>query len=122
MGTRAMFSFIDEDNTFHVYMHWDGYPSNAAASINNALTKAWKLPRFEADEFAAAFVAANKTGEGNIRLLPSGTVNGVAPPDIEYRYEVSVKKGQLHVRALSAYNDKQLFNGTLAKFCGKFPE
>jgi len=36
--------------------------------IESALEFAWKLPRYEADEFAAAFVAANKSRHMN-RLL-----------------------------------------------------
>ncbi len=43
-----------------VYKHRDGYPSGAAQAIEAALPCAWPLPRFEPDEFAAAFVRANK--------------------------------------------------------------
>jgi hypothetical protein len=42
-----------------VYKHSDGYPDGAVCWITKALEHAWPLPRFEADEFAAAFVAAN---------------------------------------------------------------
>ena len=44
-----------------VYKHSDG----AVCWINKALEHAWPLPRFEADEFAAAFVAANKPSVKN---------------------------------------------------------
>ena len=38
--------------------------------IENAKEFAWELPRFEADEFAAAFVAANKNkAGGEVRLV-----------------------------------------------------
>lgn len=60
MSTRAMYSFIDKGETVHVYKHHDGYPEGAAVAINNAILFAWQLPRFEANEFAAAFVAINK--------------------------------------------------------------
>lgn len=60
MSTRAMYTFKDKDTTVHVYKHYDGYPSGAAQWIAAALDYAWQLPRFEADDFAAAFVAANK--------------------------------------------------------------
>ena len=66
MSTRACYRFIPENgpNDFPgvvtVYKHSDGYPSGAAIAIEAALPHAWQLPRFEADEFAAAFVRGNK--------------------------------------------------------------
>ncbi len=69
MSTRAVYTFKDKRNIVHVFKHHDGYPGSAVEHIRNALRIAWKLPRFEADEFAASFVAANK-GKlgGGIRL------------------------------------------------------
>lgn len=61
MSTRAIFTFIDGNEKHHVYKHSDGYPKGAAQALTAALAYAWQLPRFEADEFAAAFVAANKS-------------------------------------------------------------
>lgn len=67
MSTRAIYTFHDDDDAYHVYKHHDGYPWPAAvggfAHIRAALTLAWPLPRFEPDEFAAAFVAMSKMGE-----------------------------------------------------------
>lgn len=60
MSTRAMYTFRDGHGEYHVYKHHDGYPSGAIEAILNALLFAWTPPRFEADEFAAAFVAGNK--------------------------------------------------------------
>lgn len=60
MSTRACYVFKDSDQSIAVYKHHDGYPSGAVQFIAAAQAHAWKLPRFEADEFAAAFVAANK--------------------------------------------------------------
>lgn len=60
MSTRALYTFRDNDGSYNVYKHHDGYPTGAAIAILNALTLAWVLPRYEADEFAAGFVAANK--------------------------------------------------------------
>jgi hypothetical protein len=63
MSTRACYRFIDPDEPVEVitvYKHGDGYPEGAVCWITKALKFAWALPRFEADEFAAAFVAANK--------------------------------------------------------------
>jgi hypothetical protein len=64
MSTRACYRFIDPDTNdpevVTVYKHSDGYPDGAVCWITKALEHAWPLPRFEADELAAAFVAANK--------------------------------------------------------------
>lgn len=99
MGTRAVITFIDEDNTFHVYKHWDGYPDHILKCIEEAKPFAWELPRFEADEFAAAFIAANKQkGGGDVRLCK--TYKGMC--DLEFRYEVRMHNGALEVTVLSA--------------------
>ena len=94
MGTRAVYTFIDEDDRHSVYKHWDGYPTQACRFIANALPLAWPLPRFEADEFAAAFVAANKKEAGDIRL----TIGPDAYGDLAYLYEIRCRDGRLHVR------------------------
>lgn len=101
MSTRAVYTFKDQDQTIHVYKHHDGYPTGAAQWIAAALPHAWPLPRFEANEFSAAFVAGNKGGNGGgVRLIQSGDVREVAPGDIEYRYEISQgKDGALRVKA-----------------------
>ena len=75
MGTRAIYFFEErqDDNSYYgVYKHYDGYPRGAAGHIEKAKDYAWPLPRWEADEFAAAFVAANKNPKGGeVRLLPN---------------------------------------------------
>ena len=75
MSTRAVYFFeerLDDDSYYAVYKHYDGYPQGAAAHIEDAKAYAWPLPRWEADEFAAAFVAANKNPKGGeVRLLPN---------------------------------------------------
>ena len=60
MGTRAIYIFEDENEEVWAYKHYDNYPRGAANFIEEAKAYAWPFPRFEADEFAAAFVAANK--------------------------------------------------------------
>ena len=66
MSTRACYRFFplngpnDWPGVVTVYKHRDGYPSGAAQAIEAALSHAWPLPRFEPDEFAAAFVRGNK--------------------------------------------------------------
>ena len=76
MGTRAIYIFEDEHDhvgrpdEVYVYKHYDNYPEGAVDFIENAKEFAWELPRFEADEFAASFVAANKDRRGGgVRLV-----------------------------------------------------
>jgi len=75
MSTKAIYFFeerLDDDSYYGVFKHYDGYPQGAAAHIEDAKAYAWPLPRWEADEFAAAFVAANKNPKGGeVRLLPN---------------------------------------------------
>jgi hypothetical protein len=72
MSTRACYRFIDPDPTnpevVTLYKHSDGYPDGAVCWITKALEHARPLPRFEADEFAAAFVAANKPSAKTRRM------------------------------------------------------
>lgn len=75
MSTRAIYIFADNfDNSdtevYAVYKHHDGYPDGARGFIVETMKYAWEMPRFEADEFAAAFVAANKRSPGGVRLYP----------------------------------------------------
>lgn len=99
MGTRAVITFIDEIDTFHVYKHWDGYPSNILDCIEEAKKFAWELPRFEADEFAAAFITATKyPGGGDIRISHGYKYHG----DLEYRYEVRVINDELDIQIFDA--------------------
>jgi len=95
MGTRCLIKFKDEYNTFTVYKHWDGYPSNILPLIEKAKTKAWELPRFEADEFATAFISVAKPdkGGGDVRLC-----NNNADLGQEYIYTVSLKDNKLDVK------------------------
>jgi hypothetical protein len=87
------------------------------------------LPRFEADKFASAFVAANKLYDGKpypggVRLTTGATWQEAAAGDIEYRYLITAKGNNLHVAAYavscdwgeSDWREKLLFAGTLADF------
>ena len=83
MSTRACYTFLDtfsrgETRSFQVYKHHDGYPyaqchtgeeAGGLVWIREALSYAWDLPRFEADEFAASFIVANKGNSGGVRLI-----------------------------------------------------
>ena len=120
MSTRGLYTFIGENSadTWNVYKHSDNYPSGAVNTLQTALDYfAWQLPRYEADEFAAAFIAAGKCqawlwsskfnrknfneykpkgpyhsfNGGNVRMMPQGNPCDVASrhcSDIEYRYEI----------------------------------
>lgn len=122
MGTRGVYTFKEKGATFHVYSHWDNYPTGGAQKLQATVTsdKAWKLPRFEADEFAAAFIATNKTEGGNFRLQKSRT----SAMDVEFGYTIwpDPKTHQLMLE-VSATNfwgetpsERSLWKGVLTAF------
>lgn len=102
MGTRAIYTFKDKHETFHVYKHWDNYPTGAAKCIEKAKSKAWALPRYEASDFAAAFIAANKEEGGDVRMS-DGNIGWE-----EYIYEITMKDSELHVVARPVGNEQAL--------------
>jgi hypothetical protein len=100
MSTRAMYTFRSADGSeeHHVYVHSDGYPTGAAEKIVAALEYAWPLPRYEADEFAAAFVAANKSHYINqeLELLRQlETLGDVRPMTAKVGAEISILRKRL---------------------------
>jgi len=110
MGTRAVYTFIDKAARHSVYKHWDGHPHWGCQFIAKALLLAWPLPRFEAGEFAAAFVAANKKGAGDICLTSGPDAHG----DLAYRYEIHCQDDHLHVRIYEhPGEDRLFFDGSL---------
>lgn len=112
MSTRAIYTFYDSRTEVHVYKHHDGYPycklrgqfgggeAGGLAWINDAKKLAWDLPRFEADEFAASFVAANKPEGGGVRLIGDQKPWEYAS-DCEYWYKVTCIDGDLYVTVMS---------------------
>jgi hypothetical protein len=118
MSTRAVFTFKGSASqgggTFHVYKHCDGYPSGAAVALANAAPLAWNLPRFEADEFAAAFIAGNKTHPGNLRVTHGPQSHG----DLGYRYVITCKGADLLVQAFTIQDtwEERIFAGPLTSF------
>lgn len=114
MGTRAVYTFRDENNEFHVYKHWDNSPRGAAKFIEKSLKYAWELPRFEADDFSAAFIRANKPKEGgDIRITHHFTDHG----DLDFRYEIYFTDKMLCVDAYRVLNEEKIiFSGTLENF------
>jgi len=122
MSTRAVYTFKDEHERFAVYKHHDGYPEGAAEFIQKAKALAWPGPRFEAADFAAAFVAANKTSGGGVYL----TTNYLAHGDLAYHYVIS-QRMSLWVDAYERKYDengeakyKKIFAGSLNSFCAAF--
>ena len=122
MSTRGIYTFKAFGETFHVYKHSDNYPTGAQIALAAVMEqgKAWDLPRFEADEFAAGFVAANKDGGGNVRLAKSRT----SACDVAYGYTVAQIKGkkdvQLTVTSIDFWDGKaketKLWAGRLVDF------
>ena len=120
MSTRAVFTFKDPENQAHIYSHGDGYPTGAVELLQNALRsgKVWPLPRFEAVEFSAGFVAANKTGFGGIRILKSRR----AISDVEYGYSVCRKTSGEILLTVSTidgwrgWKEKTIWTGNLVDF------
>lgn len=121
MSTRAVYTFKDESDTFHVYKHHDGYPSGAIQWIVNALEFAWPLPRFEACEFSAAFIAGNKPREKGSIFKGGGvycTHDWKNHGDLDYRYEIELHDNELFIRAfeVSCENCRLIFEGNLSQF------
>ena len=63
MSTRATITVFDQDTSFHIYKHCDGYPEAIKPLIEDAKALAWDLPSFEAGEFAASLISAMKHSE-----------------------------------------------------------
>jgi hypothetical protein len=106
MGTRAVFTFKDKHESFSVYQHYDSYPEYALEAIKDAKDYAWALPRFEASDFSAAFIAANKKpGGGNIYLTDTHENHS----DLEYRYEIEDNDNKLFVKVyeVQEYDDNK---------------
>ena len=99
MSTRACYIFKDQYGEYAVYKHHDGYPQGARGHIAAAAAVAWPLPRYEADEFGAAFVAANKPHDGGVRLI-NGSWESF-PADIEYAYVIEPSGRGLKVTGYS---------------------
>jgi len=130
MSTRAIYTFKGFGEQYHVFKHHDGYPTGAANAIKKALPYAWNMPRYEPDEFAAAFIAGNKPFGGGVRLAKSRTHYS----DVEFGYTIyplehkkqhdypQVDVGELMVQVVETdywkgeENENLLFEGTLTVF------
>ena len=120
MSTRAIITFTDSTESIHVFQHFDGYPTGIQESLarwqDSGLS--WAFPRFEADEAAAGFVAANKTQAGGFRIARTRT----AFCDVEYGYRVKSGKDGilLTVSATNFWDGKRkesvLWRGPIAEY------
>lgn len=123
MSTRSVFTFIDNpfgtERRFSVYKHSDGYPSGALAAVADAIPFAWPSPRFEANDFAAAFVRGNKNGGGNIYFTTKPEDHG----DLEFDYEVYFQNDILMIRQfnwIGGYSDNK--RGDVPVYDGQFSD
>ena len=120
MSPRAIYTFKGFGESHHVFKHRDGYLSGAAVALENAIQLAWGAPRYEPNEFAAAFVSGNKQGPGGVRLARSQT----AFRDVEYAYVVEPDKKLPNLLKVTAYSvdfwDKpkrtKIWSGPLSTF------
>src|SRR5262249_60391012 len=92
MATRSNIIVQDEFSRIQVYRHWDGYPKAVIPELIKALEFAWPLPRFEADDFAAAIVRAWKDGGGHIRIDGNPKGFELVHGDTEYVYVIKFDK------------------------------
>ena len=67
MSWNSVITVTDEHDSHAIYVH-DGPPDHVLTSVEVALAFAWPLPRFEADDFAAALVRVMKKGGGGVAL------------------------------------------------------
>lgn len=93
MSTRSNIIVEDQYGRVQVYRHYDGYPEGVIPELIKALEFAWPLPRFEADDFAAAIVRAWKDeGGGNIRIDGNPKAFELVHGDTEYVYVIKFDK------------------------------
>ena len=134
MGTRCLFIFkqnIHAKEAHGVYVHYDGYPRGAADYLeetfnsDNTWTKLVRqtgCSRYEADEFASAFVATLKPkfkNGGGVRLVNLPHNIG----DLEYQYTIGTNdQGNLIIDAINfvdrphGVDHMPVFNGTVDEF------
>ena len=119
MSTRACYTFRDKEGAHSVYYHYDGYPSNALKMISKARKSAWQFPRFEADEYAAAFCCIAKDGKaGGARLTEGPHRHG----DLAYRYDVWFENNSLMVKIwhVDFDNEKLMDKGNIYEMWSKY--
>ncbi len=124
MATRCTLTIRDRpgaNQSYSVYRHNDGYPDTqhgVLETLKLVLSYAWPLPRFEADDFAAAIIAAWKRPAyrpspttpdyiaqgGNIRITAGRDEHN----DTEYHYEITpTPKGRIRVMCYERHSSDE---------------
>lgn len=105
MSTRATYQI--NGHTF--YIHHDGYPAGAAMYLNNAMEFTSEAPNAT---FQDDFMRANARAEL--------TESHEAHPDTEYRYTVTTRNGEPHIKAdhrpIGADGFGRIYTGPLSGF------
>jgi hypothetical protein len=105
----AIFRFVPHGprgHYFNIAVDLEAGTVAAAEALAAARTLAHELNVFETDDFAAAFVAANKRGPGQVTLLPAGSWQSAANPDVEYVFTVAqMPTGHVRVFAEAVFFD-----------------
>lgn len=94
MSTRSNIIVEDGRNRVQLYRHYDGYPGGIGgvlATLEQALPYAWPLPRFEAEDFAAAIVRAWKSQGGDVSFDGSPEAWELIHADVEWVYVIKAK-------------------------------
>ncbi len=135
MSTRAVITFADVSGEYHVYQHNDGNPKGVADNLAQALPLTFRLPRFDPDHFAAAFIAGaaiahierhrwhghskETLGWHGMRL----THHYKDHADLEYRYVVWQENFEVYAAAYAVgcdedcnWAEKRLYQGKLKNF------
>jgi len=92
MSTRCNIIVADAQKRIQLYRHCDGYPDTehgVLATLPQALPFAWPLPRFEADDFAAALIRAWKKHGGDIYIDGSPDGWELVHGEVEWVYLIT---------------------------------
>lgn len=128
MPTRATITVADDHDSFDIYQHYDGYPDGPDGLVRrlaNAPRMAWKLPRFEATDFAAAVIAVLKEGGGTTYLTKDADLHS----DRAFHYKITPLRDGVSTRVglciietawLPDAPDKVLFDGDIMDAVQKF--
>lgn len=89
MSTRSNIIVDDGIKRIQLYRHMDGHPEHVISELGEVFVFAWALPRFEADDFAAAIIRAWKELDGgNIYIDGSPKDWELLHGDIDYLYVI----------------------------------
>ena len=128
MATRATITVADDHDSFDIYQHYDGYPDGPDGLVRRlakAPRMAWKLPRFEAMDFAAAVISVLKEGGGTTYLTKDVNLHS----DRAFHYKITPLRDGVSTRVGLCITqtgwspdtpDKVLFDGDIADAVQQF--